>query len=215
MNILIIDYHTGNLASLVNSLGKASLNTNKKINVKVGNSPQEILLADKIILPGVGDFSNCKKKLEGIEGMIESLNDYVNNLQRPFLGICIGMQLMAKSSEERGKHRGLGYFNANVCKIKPDKKKNVKIPHMGWNTTIIKNRDIKGKFKSLNSNDFYFVHSFKMVCNNKNDVLASVNYGQEIVATILKNNIIGVQFHPEKSQIKGLNFLSEFISWEP
>ena len=214
MKILVIDYNAGNLASLTNSLKKVSDDSKKNISIKISNSPEDILCSDKIILPGVGDFSNCKKQLTKIDGMIEALNKYTNELTKPFLGICIGMQLMADISEERGKHQGLGYFDAEVKKIE-DNGSLIKIPHMGWNTVILENQNTKKKFQSLNNKDFYFVHSYQMVCKNNNDILASVTYGSKIVAAVCKDNIIGVQFHPEKSQLSGLSFLSEFIEWNP
>lgn len=214
MNILVVDYNAGNLASLANSLIKVSQEISKEIFIKVSKSPKDIYLSDKVILPGVGDFSNCKKQLENIDGMVDSLYEHSHILSKPFLGICIGMQLMANSSEERGKHRGLNYFDAKVDKI-DNNNSNIKIPHMGWNTVDVENAEIKDNFKSLDNKDFYFVHSYKMVCKNKTDVLASVQYGRKIVAAICKENIIGVQFHPEKSQKEGLNFLKEFILWKP
>ena len=214
MNILVVDYNAGNLASLANSLIKVSQEINKEIFIKVSRSPKDVSLSDKVILPGVGDFSNCKKQLENIDGMVDSLYEHSHILSKPFLGICIGMQLMAESSEERGKHRGLSYFDAIVDKIDINNC-NIKIPHMGWNTVNVENKEIKDNFKSLDNKNFYFVHSYKMVCKNKSDVLASVQYGRKIVAAICKENIIGVQFHPEKSQKEGLNFLKEFILWKP
>ena len=215
MKIVVIDYNAGNLASLLNSLKTVYLQSRKSVNIKVSNIPKEISNSDKIILPGVGDFSNCKKQLEKIDGMTDALYEHTRHLFKPFLGICIGMQLMAKSSEERGKHQGLGYFNAEVKKIENDKKHIIKIPHMGWNTVDIEDKKMIKTFTSLDKNDFYFVHSYQMVCKNNNDILASVNYGKKIVAAIIKDNMVGVQFHPEKSQKKGLEFLKEFIEWKP
>ncbi len=214
MNVTIINYNIGNLGSLLNSLYKACGDLSKDINVKVSSCPYEILNSDKVILPGVGDFSSCKKQLNGIPGMIESINEYVNKLARPFLGICIGMQLMAKKSYERGEHLGLNYINSEVIKIesKPNK---IKVPHMGWNTVKLNNINEYSNFNSLNNKDFYFVHSFKMQCKRKNDVLASFQYGTEITAVVKKDNIIGVQFHPEKSQKEGQEFLKEFLLWSP
>ena len=214
MNILVVDYNAGNLASLVNSLIKASQETSKEISIKVSKSPKDVYNSDKVILPGVGDFSHCKMQLEKIDGMVDALYEHSQVLFKPFLGICIGMQLMANSSEERGKHEGLTYFDAIVNKI-DNNKNTIKIPHMGWNTVFMENKEIKDNFKALDNKDFYFVHSYKMVCKNKSDILASVSYGKKIVAAICKENIIGVQFHPEKSQKEGLNFLKEFILWKP
>ena len=133
---------------------------------------------------------------------------------RPFLGICIGMQLMGEVSYERGENEGLKLLEANVVEI-PNKQGKIRIPHIGWNDIKIENKNYNDSFSSLDRNDFYFVHSYHMKCKNKNEILATVNYGSELVAAICKDNIIGVQFHPEKSQISGKKFLQEFLEWMP
>ncbi len=167
-----------------------------------------------MVLPGVGDFSNCKSQLTRISGMQEALNDFVNIKQRPFLGICIGMQLMAKKSHERFESSGLGYFDSEVKKILPSSN-SIKVPHMGWNNIRLLDNNYKKKFTSLTEGDYYFVHSYEMICNKETDIVATVNYGKEIVAAIGKENLLGVQFHPEKSQKKGQKFINDFLSWNP
>ncbi len=214
MNVLIVNYNSGNLASLYNSFLKATKDIKKKINLKISDNPNEVKKADKIILPGVGDFSNCKNQLVKIEGMEQALNDFVYKKQLPFLGICIGMQLMAKKSYERIKTTGLGFFDSQVKKITP-KNKSLKIPHMGWNDIKLVNSYYKKSFSSLIQGDFYFVHSYEMLCNNNDDIIATVNYGKEIVAAVCKENIIGVQFHPEKSQGQGQKLINDFLNWVP
>ena len=214
MNIAIIDYNSGNLASLKNSLESAVKNSNKPFKVNITAVPELVIKADKVILPGVGDFFNCKKQLLKINGMIEAINYYINDKKKPFLGICIGMQLMAKVSYERKKNKGLELIDSEVIII-DNESKEIRVPHMGWNNVFLEDKSNERNFPSLNNNDFYFVHSYHMKCNNKNEVLASANYGEKIVSAVIKDNLLGVQFHPEKSQEKGKKFLEEFLEWNP
>ena len=214
MNILIIDYNSGNLASLKNSLESAVKNNNKNFKVKITAIPEEVMKADKVILPGVGDFSNCKNQLLKIDGMIDAINYFIKEKEKPFLGICIGMQLMAKVSYERKKNKGLEFIDSEVNIIESSARE-IRVPHMGWNNVYLENKCNKKDFPSLNNNDFYFVHSYHMKCKNQNEVLASTNYGEKIVSAVIKDNLLGVQFHPEKSQKKGKKFLEEFLDWSP
>ena len=214
MNIAIIDYNSGNLASLQNSLESAVKNNKKTFKVDITKAPEEIIKADKVILPGVGDFFNCKDQLFKINGMIDAINYFIKEKEKPFLGICIGMQLMAKVSYERKKNKGLGFIDSEVVIIE-NKSKEIRVPHMGWNNVFLEDKHYEKCFPSLNNSDFYFVHSFHMKCKNENEVLASTNYGEKIVSAVIKNNLLGVQFHPEKSQEKGKRFLEEFLDWTP
>ncbi len=204
MKIALIDYGSGNLQSAYKALEKVS---NKKKIIVTSNS-KELLKVDKIVLPGVGSFSDCMNGLKNISGMIDILNEVVINKKKPFLGICVGMQLLATEGTEKGNYKGLGWIKGKVVKIKKNKK--IKIPHMGWNTVkVISKHPIinKKKFES------YFVHSYNFICKNKENVLATCNYSQNITAIIGRENIIGTQFHPEKSQKSGLEFLKKFVSW--
>lgn len=214
MKIAIIDYRSGNIASLKNSLESAIKNKKKTYTVKITNIPEEVIKADRVILPGVGDFYNCKNQLFKINGMIEAINHFIKDKAKPFLGICIGMQLMANVSYERKKNKGLELIDSRVIIIQ-SKSKKIRIPHMGWNNVFLENKNSLKNFPSLNNNDFYFVHSYHMKCNNENDILAYTNYGKRIVSAVMKDNLLGVQFHPEKSQEKGKKFLEEFLDWEP
>tara|TARA_B100000686_G_C16506187_1_gene819672 strand:+ start:174 stop:818 length:645 start_codon:yes stop_codon:yes gene_type:complete len=214
MNIVVINYNSGNLASLTNSLENVVKKNNKAYNILISDKPEKVMKADKVILPGVGDFYNCKKQLLNIDGMNEALNDYIKKKCRPFLGICIGMHLMANVSHERGTNKGLELVNAEVTLIEKEKEK-IRVPHMGWNDISLENKKYTTQFSSLNKNDFYFVHSYHMSCKNKDEILAYVNYGKKLVAAICKDNILGVQFHPEKSQTMGQRFLQEFLNWKP
>ena len=213
MNITIIDYKSGNLASLKNSLENITKTKKNAFKIKVSDKPEDIVASDKVILPGVGDFYNCKERLLTIKGMREAINFFVKEKAKPFLGICIGMQLMASYSYERGKNKGLELIDSEVVKIK-NKNKEIRVPHMGWNDVQMEKEGHLKSFSSLNKKNFYFVHSYHMICK-KNNILASTTYGEKIVAAVCKENIIGVQFHPEKSQLAGKAFLNEFLDWKP
>ena len=204
MKIALIDYGSGNLQSAYKALEKVS----KKKKIIVASNSKELLKVDKIVLPGVGSFNDCMNGLKELPGMLDTLNELVINKKKPFLGICVGMQLLATEGKEKGNHKGLGWIEGKVEKIK--KIKNIKIPHMGWNTV-----NVISKHPIINNRKFesYFVHSYNFICKNKKDILATCNYHQNITAIISKENIIGTQFHPEKSQKSGLELLKKFVSW--
>ena len=205
MKIALIDYGSGNIQSAYKALELVS-NYKKKISV-ISNS-KDLLKVDKIILPGVGAFADCMKGLKSISGMIDILNEVVLEKKKPFLGICVGMQLLATEGKEKGNHKGLGWITGKVIKIKKNKK--IKIPHMGWNTVEIISKHPILKRKKFES---YFVHSYNFICKNKKNVLATCDYQQKITAIVGKENIIGTQFHPEKSQKVGLEILKNFVFW--
>ena len=205
MKIALIDYGSGNIQSAYKALELVS-NYKKKISV-ISNS-KDLLKVDKIILPGVGAFADCIKGLKSISGMIDILNEVVLEKKKPFLGICIGMQLLATKGKEKGDHDGLGWIKGKVIKIKKSKK--IKIPHMGWNTVKVISKHPILKRKKFES---YFVHSYNFICKNKKNIIATCDYQQKITAIVGKENIIGTQFHPEKSQKIGLEILKNFVSW--
>ena len=206
MKIALIDYGSGNLQSAYKAL-ELSSKFNKKNKVFIATKSKDLLQADKIVLPGVGTFSDCMKGIKSISGMIDTLNKEVLIRKKPFLGICVGMQLLATEGTEKGNHKGLNWIKGKVIKIK--KKNKIKIPHMGWNTvkTIINHPVIKRK-----KFDSYFVHSYNFICKNKKNILAVCDYKQNITAIVGSENIIGTQFHPEKSLEKGLKFLNSFLN---
>ena len=207
MKTALIDYGSGNLQSAYKALELAG-KFRKKNKIFVTSKSKDLLHVDKIVLPGVGTFFDCMNGLKSLPGMIDILNEVVLEKKKPFLGICIGMQLLATQGKEKGNHKGLGWIEGKVIKLKKNKK--IKIPHMGWNTVkIISKHPIlkKKKFES------YFVHSYNFICRDKKNVLATCDYQQSITAIIGKENIIGTQFHPEKSQRTGLEILKNFISW--
>ena len=209
MRIAIVDYGAGNLRSVAKSCEKIA----PEHDIIVTSKPTDIKNADKIILPGVGAFGDCSAGLASIKGMKETLVEEVLQEGKPFLGICVGMQLLADFGFEHGKHKGLGFINGDVVEIEP-KDHRLKVPHMGWNSLEIKkeNHPILNGIKT--GDDVYFVHSYHYLPANVSDILATTEYGEDIVAIIEKNNIIGVQFHPEKSQGIGLKFLRNFIDWK-
>lgn len=180
-----------------------------KVEVIVTSNSELISKADKIILPGVGHFGKAMENLNSLN-ILDTLNETVLEKNTPVLGICLGMQLMAKSSEE-GNVQGLGWFDANVVKMELNDKLRYKIPHTGWNSiNIIKDSPINSGLDK--SSSFYFVHAYKVEANNNDDVLHSTSYETEFTSAISKNNIFGVQYHPEKSQDVGLTLFQNFIS---
>lgn len=197
--IVIIDYGTGNLGSIHNMI--------KKVGYKsiISSDIETIKKADKLILPGVGSFDNGMKNLKEYE-LIEVLRQKVLLEKTPILGICLGMQLMTNSSEE-GQASGLGWIDAQAKKFVSDK---LKIPHMGWN--ILHHQKLSKLFDELDSEKrFYFVHSYCVSCNDEEDVLTNTTYGHDFVSSYEKDNIIGVQFHPEKSHKFGMNLIKNFV----
>jgi glutamine amidotransferase len=201
--VLIVNYGMGNLHAVKNSLHRMN------VNPVVSSEAVEIHKADKIILPGVGHFSKAMENLTTL-GMIDALNEAVLIKQKPVLGICLGMQLMAKDSEE-GTGQGLGWFDANVVKLKTSNSLKFKIPHTGWNKIIISKQNLLLKNIPVDA-EFYFIHSFHLRVNNTNDILCETNYETNFVSAIVKNNIWGVQFHPEKSHETGAGLLKNFIA---
>lgn len=201
-NIKIIDYGMGNIQSVKNAF---ELLNNK---VEIINDPSSIKNADGIILPGVGAFSNAMKNLKERK-LIEPLKEAVINQKVPLLGICLGMQLLADNSEERGNNEGLSFISGKIRKI--PHKEGYRLPHVGWNDVTVKKKE--PLFKNIiDKGSFYFVHSYRFECDDE-FVVATTNYGQNINAVVRKENIFGVQFHPERSQRKGLHLLANFVNY--
>lgn len=193
----------GNLLSVFNAVEICGF------HAKIIEHPDELNSVDKIILPGVGAFKDCIENLK-TKNFVAALNQQVIVKKKMILGICLGMQVMANKGYENGEHDGLGWFDAEVVKIKTNGNK-LKVPHIGWNSINIKKAS--PLFKGISSGtDLYFVHSFYMRCNNQDDLLATCHYGSAITAAVNKENIFAIQFHPEKSQDYGLQILSNFIS---
>lgn len=201
--IALIDYGAGNLHSVYNALKAAGAPS-----VDITSDPLFVASADRIILPGVGAFGACRDALFGIDGMIDAMELRVLRDKVPFLGICVGMQLLADTGEEYGTHDGLGWIGGSVSAFTPNDA--IKIPHMGWNEISIKNAH-----NLLEYGEAYFLHGYKFDADNADMVMAVTDHGGEVTAAVGKDNILGVQFHPEKSQKYGISFLSRFLRWRP
>lgn len=203
MKIVIVDYDMGNIRSIQSRLKRIGFNS------VLSSKPEDIISAEKLILPGVGHFAQAMKKLQEY-GLIDILNKKVIEMKTPILGICLGVQLFTSHSEE-GDVKGLGWIDAKTVKFNfQSEDKKYKIPHIGWNTINIKKEN--SLFKGIRNDDlFYFVHSFHLVCSEKDDILTGTYYGKEFVSSIQRGNIYGTQFHPEKSQEQGMRVLDNFI----
>ncbi|OPZ76189.1 MAG: Imidazole glycerol phosphate synthase subunit HisH 1 [Alphaproteobacteria bacterium ADurb.Bin438] len=206
--IAIIDYGAGNLRSVHKSFLKVS---NNKHEIIVTSNYHHVLNADYVVLPGVGAFGDCMNGVLALNGMADTIKEVVLNQKKPFMGICVGMQLLAEKGFEYGEHKGFGFFKGNITKIDG---KGLKIPHMGWNELNLNfEHEVFSSVESGKSH-VYFVHSYHLTDFDEKEVIATTDYGnQKIVAAVLKDNIIGLQFHPEKSQEVGLNIIKNFINW--
>ncbi|HVV28950.1 MAG TPA: imidazole glycerol phosphate synthase subunit HisH [Rhizomicrobium sp.] len=208
--VALIDYGSGNLASAAKALARAA---NGKFEIVTTADPQAVKDAERIVLPGVGAFADCMKGLSAVPGMVAALREKVLKQGAPFLGICVGMQLLATVGREFGDHPGLGWIAGEVVKIAPSDPA-LKIPHMGWNDLRILRRHplLAGIDDGAHA---YFVHSFQMVPALPEDLLATTDYGGALTAMVGDGNIAGTQFHPEKSQATGLKLLENFLGWRP
>jgi len=212
MSITVIDYGSGNLKSAAKALEAAAQNVNESSKILVTSDPKIIKESDKIVLPGQGSFGDCYSGIKKIPGLNETLNEFVLEKKRPILGICVGMQLFAKIGYESQKTEGFGWIDAEVRKINNMNKK-IKLPHMGWNEIELK-KDCFLFSNIKNKSHMYFIHSYEFMTKQKDCVVATTNYGNSIIASIAKENIIGTQFHPEKSQKNGLIILENFLKWK-
>jgi len=215
-NAVIIDYGSGNLHSAGKALERAARESGAEYKIAITSDPKEVLAADRIVLPGVGAFADCKNGLEAIPGMRVALEKAVRIDLKPFLGICVGMQLMATRGLEFGVTEGFGWIPGEVRALEP-KDPGLKIPHMGWNTLEVLRphpllEGIETGDKGLHA---YFVHSYHLVPENRGDVVAETRYGGPVTAIVGRDNIAGTQFHPEKSQTLGLKLLANFLAWRP
>ncbi|HUS98607.1 MAG TPA: imidazole glycerol phosphate synthase subunit HisH [Hyphomicrobiaceae bacterium] len=215
-NVVIIDYGSGNLHSAHKAMERAAREADINASVKVSANIEDVASADRIVLPGVGAFADCKAGLTGIPGMVETLQATVIAKARPFLGICVGMQLMAERGLEFGTTAGLAWIKGDVTAIRPDDP-DLKIPHMGWNTlTRLREHPLlSGIPLGPDGLHAYFVHSYHLKAANPADLIAETNYGGSITAMVGTENMAGTQFHPEKSQALGLKLLGNFLRWQP
>ena len=208
--VALIDYGSGNLASAAKALARAA---NGKLDIVTTADPQVVKDAERVVLPGVGAFADCMRGLSAVPVMVEALREKVLKDGAPFLGICVGMQLLATVGVEFGRHAGLGWIAGEVVKITPADP-NLKIPHMGWNELVIAQKHplLKGIAPGAHA---YFVHSFQLKPALPEDLIATTDYGGPLTAMVGNENIAGTQFHPEKSQATGLKLLENFLSWRP
>jgi imidazole glycerol-phosphate synthase subunit HisH len=216
MHVAIIDYGSGNLHSAAKAFERAAREGGSALAVKVTAEPEEVLGAERIVLPGVGAFADCKAGLASIPGMIEALSEAVQEKAKPFLGICVGLQLMAGRGLEHGVTPGLDWVGGEVRAIEPADPA-LKIPHMGWNTLRLTRAHplfdgIATGDKGLHA---YFVHSYHLVPEDAADLVASTDYGGDVTAFVARDNMAGSQFHPEKSQRLGLALIANFLKWKP
>jgi len=212
MYISVIDYGSGNLKSATKALEAAANNIGTSSKILVTSDPKIIKQSDKIVLPGQGSFRDCYLGIGKIPGLNEALNEFVLEKKKPILGICVGMQLFAKIGYESEETKGFGWFDAEVRKINNMNKK-IKLPHMGWNEIEFK-KDCFLFSKIKNKSHLYFIHSYEFMTKQKEYVVATTNYGNSIIVSVVKENIVGTQFHPEKSQKNGLIILENFLSWK-
>ena len=207
MNVTIVDYNSGNISSVINSFKEVA---KEKVNIEVTSDLEKIKLSDKVVLPGQGSFKSCVDALNNVNGLVDTLSDFVLTNKKPLLGICVGLQMFADVGYEEEKTKGLGWISGKVSKINNQDGK-YKLPHIGWNEiNIVKDSKI---FKDIENNShMYFVHSYEFIPEDKNVISATTDYSSKIVCSVEKENIFGTQFHPEKSDKIGLKIIHNFIS---
>jgi glutamine amidotransferase len=214
--VAIIDYGSGNLHSAAKAFERMNRQTNAGYSIKVTADPDDVRGADRVVLPGVGAFADCRSGLLGVDGMMEALQEVVMEKARPFLGICVGMQLMGTRGLEHGVTPGFGWIGGEVRAIEPDDA-SLKIPHMGWNTLDVVNPHalLEGIETGPEGLHAYFVHSYHLVAEERGYVVAETGYGGPVTAMVARDNLAGTQFHPEKSQKLVLALIANFLKWMP
>jgi glutamine amidotransferase len=211
MTTVIVDYNSGNLRSAEKSFQRMADELGAG-RIVVSPDPEVVRQAERVVLPGVGAFGDCRRELGAIDGLFGAIEEHVK-AGKPFMGICVGMQLMASVGLEHGRHEGFDWIKGRVEHLRPEDP-TLKIPHMGWNALHLETDH--PVFAGLNKGDHaYFVHSYHLVPENHDDLLATVDYGGPITAAVGHRNIVGTQFHPEKSQKTGLRLISNFLKWQP
>ncbi|MCB1508623.1 MAG: imidazole glycerol phosphate synthase subunit HisH [Hyphomicrobiaceae bacterium] len=215
-SVVIIDYGSGNLRSAEKAFLRAAREAGLERKIAVTADPDAVARADRIVLPGVGAFADCRAGIAAVDGLVEALEQRVRGDGVPFLGICVGMQLMATRGLEHGKTPGFGWIDGEVVAIEPGDPA-LKIPHMGWNTLEVARPHplLEGIETGPEGLHAYFVHSYHFSARNEADVVARSGYGGPVTAMVARDNMVGTQFHPEKSQALGLRFIANFLSWAP
>ncbi len=216
MSVALIDYGSGNLHSAAKALERAAREAGLGEAIEVTSDPETVRRADRVVLPGVGAFADCRRGLDNIPGMVEAMTEAVREKGKPFFGICVGMQLMASRGLEHTTSYGLDWIHGDVKPIRPDDA-GLKIPHMGWNT-LHAQRDhpiLDGIPTGPDGLHAYFVHSYALEPAEMDDVVAVSDYGGPFTAIVAKDNMAGTQFHPEKSKTLGLALIANFLRWRP
>ena len=213
MRVAIIDYGSGNLRSATKAFERAAREAGIAAEIDLTDKAERVASADRIVLPGVGAYADCRRGLDAVPGMVEALRDVVENRAHPFLGICVGMQLMSSRGLEKTVTEGLGWIKGDVVKMTPGDP-GLKIPQIGWNTLDRRHPHplFDGIPETLHA---YFVHSYHLAAENREDVVATVDYGGPMTAFVANGNKAGAQFHPEKSQTLGLALITNFLRWKP
>jgi glutamine amidotransferase len=216
LTVVIVDYGSGNLHSAAKAFERAARESGNDQRIVVTGDPEEVLRADRVVLPGVGAFADCRRGLDAVAGMVQALNTRVRQQGRPFLGICVGMQLMAERGREYAVTEGLGWIAGEVDRIAPSDP-DLKIPHMGWNTlnALRPHPLLDGLAVGPQGLHAYFVHSFHLKPAERADLIAEADYGGPVTAIVGRDSMVGAQFHPEKSQRLGLKLIANFLMWKP
>lgn len=216
MRTAIINYGSGNLHSAAKAFERAASEGGTGADILLTNDPEVVRGADHIVLPGVGAFADCLAGLKAVDGMLDALHEAVQIRGRPFLGICVGMQMMADRGLEHGSTEGFGWIGGEVRAIEPDDPA-LKIPHMGWNTLVVETPHplLEGIETGSDGLHAYFVHSYHFVAADPAHMVAATDYGGAVTAMVGKDNLVGTQFHPEKSQKLGLRLIANFLQWKP
>jgi len=216
MSVAIVDYGSGNLHSAAKAFERAARESGYEQPITVTSDPDAVSRADRVVLPGVGAFADCRRGLDQIPGMVDALEQSVRKNGKPFFGICVGMQLMAERGREYQVTPGLGWIAGEVDRIKPSNPE-LKIPHMGWNTlNLLKTHPLLKDIRlGPNGLHAYFVHSYELKAAQQNDLVAQADYGGPLTAVVGRDNMVGTQFHPEKSQRLGLALIANFLKWQP
>ena len=216
MSVAIVNYGSGNLHSAAKAFERAARDAGRGQEIVVTSDPAAVTAADRVVLPGVGAFADCRRGLDAIDGMVEALDEAVRKKGRPLFGICVGMQLLAERGREYEVTEGLGWIAGEVDRIVPNDP-NLKIPHMGWNTLNVARAHpvLEGLSFGPQGRHAYFVHSFQLNVAQRADLVADADYGGPVTAIVARDNIFGTLFHPEKSQKFGLALIGNFLRWTP